>query len=251
MRPLPCRLALHAACGGGRAPGATVRADSAGVEIVVGPARDRVLTWRFERERVLGGAPDGPESFYRVRQGLVEADDDGNLCILDATNARVVSFDSTGRMRWMAGGEGGGPGEFRDAHTLSLGADGVVHVHDLIKGALVRFGPDGAVLPQVAFPFPPIPAGSADRARAGRRARRTRPGALRRLRRAAGQTAAHRRRGHGGPLYPRASALEDRTLSELRDELDAAHAVRTPGPLDAPGEPHRGRDRRRLRRGVL
>ena len=36
-----------------------------------------------------------------------------------------------------------------------------MHVHDLNKGALVRFGPDGAVLPQVAFPFPPIRVGEA------------------------------------------------------------------------------------------
>jgi len=161
MRPLLCCLVLLAACGCAGAPGATVRTDSAGVEIVVGPPRDRMLPWRIERERVLGGAPDGPESFYRVRQGLVEADDDGNLYILDGTNARVVSFDSAGRLRWMAGREGGGPGELLTANTLSLGPGGVVHVHDVRKGALVRFGPDGAVLPQVSFPFPVILMGEA------------------------------------------------------------------------------------------
>ncbi|HEY8468045.1 MAG TPA: hypothetical protein VIL18_00315 [Longimicrobiales bacterium] len=160
MRRL-CWLAVLAACGGAGAPNPTVRTDSAGVEIVVGPARDRMLPWHIERERVLGGAPDGPESFYLVRPGLVEADDDGNLYILDRTNARVVSFDSAGRLRWTAGRQGGGPGELQDANTLSLGPDGVVHVHDLTKAALVRFGPDGTVLPQVAFPFPPILVGEA------------------------------------------------------------------------------------------
>lgn len=141
----------NAACGAAGGGEPAVRTDSAGVEIVVNPGADRPLDWRFERVRALGGAEAGPESFYRVRAGLVAADGRGGLYVLDRENKRLVAFDSVGAVRWTAGREGGGPGEFLSPNTVTAGGDGVVAVHDLRKAALVRFDADGEVLPQVPF----------------------------------------------------------------------------------------------------
>lgn len=144
-------------CAGDSDASAVQRTDSAGVEIVLSGSTDRVLEWQFRRLFELGGADDGPESFYRVAPLLVGADSAGNLYVLDSPNARVVVFDAEGRFLRSMGSRGGGPGEFRSPATISVSSDGEVAVFDYGKADLVRFGADGTVRdekPLHLFPTP-------------------------------------------------------------------------------------------------
>jgi hypothetical protein len=135
------------------------RTDSAGVEIVLSSGPDRALAWEFDRLFALGGSEEGPESFFRVGAGLVDADGSGNLFILDPQNARVVVFDTAGRFVRSMGAGGGGPGEFRTPASLSVSPDGAVAVFDYGKGGLVRFDATGAVDDEQPFALFPTPDG--------------------------------------------------------------------------------------------
>jgi hypothetical protein len=156
-------LVTLAGCTGGEPASValTERTDSAGISVVVSGDADRVLSWRAERERVIGGDAQGPFAFYRLRGALVETDGEGRIVVLDPTAHRVVAFDAEGTLLWEAGREGGGPGELLAPNSLTI-ADGVVAVHDPRKGALVRFDiADGRLLEQQPFRHPLIRAWAA------------------------------------------------------------------------------------------
>lgn len=127
--------------------------DSAGVRLVrrFGPVTP--LPWRLDTVRVLGGAPEGPEGFFRVWPSLVDVDAQGRMYVLDESQYHVVVFDSTGAVLTVLGNEGDGPGELRFPVSLSASDQGVVSVFDGAKQALVRFVPDGSVLEQTKFPY--------------------------------------------------------------------------------------------------
>jgi len=133
------------------------RTDSAGVEIVLSSGQDRMLAWQFDRLFELGGAEEGPESFFRVGPSLVEADRSGDLFILDPQNARIVVFDANGQFVRSMGSSGGGPGEFRAPGSLSVAPDGAAAVFDYGKGSLVRFDAFGTVMDEQPFALFPTP----------------------------------------------------------------------------------------------
>lgn len=149
---LPALLAT--ACGGsaGGASDAVLREDSAGVEIVLSPASDRVLDWRLEEVLRLGGASDGPESFTRVAAHGLGTDAQGNLYVLDSDASGVMVFGPQGEHLRSMGSQGEGPGELQFPIGLSVTRTGVAAVFDIGKGALVRFGLDGSALEQIPFP---------------------------------------------------------------------------------------------------
>ncbi|HEX7050163.1 MAG TPA: hypothetical protein VF188_08190 [Longimicrobiales bacterium] len=147
-------LAL-AACGADAPRPLTVeRADSAGIELVTTRGPDVPLAWRFTPLLTLGGAAEGPESFYSLAPTYVDADSAGNLYVLDRDNHRVVVFDSAGGVVRLLGREGGGPGEVEWPFNLSVAPDGTVSVWDMGKHGLVRWAPDGSVLETRALPIP-------------------------------------------------------------------------------------------------
>ena len=120
--------------------------DSAGVAVASNLGPDIPLDWRFERVLTLGGRDAGPEAFYDVGRGKVDADSSGNLYVLDTGAKRVVVFDSEGRHLRTIGREGEGPGEIAVPLGFSVLPDGTVFVDDLGKGRLVGFAPDGSAL---------------------------------------------------------------------------------------------------------
>ena len=122
------------------------RTDSAGVEIVRNSGSDRLLDWTFRPVLVLGGEEEGPESFYRVGASQVDVDDAGNLYVFDRDNHRLVSFDSSGAVRWMTGQRGGGPGEFNFVLGISVRPDGVIEVRDMGNSRLGRYDTAGDYL---------------------------------------------------------------------------------------------------------
>jgi len=147
-------LSALAACGTSDADHGTQRADSAGVEIITYSGPDRMLDWRFEPTFTLGGEDTDEESFYELSAAYVGTDADGNLYILDTSAKRVVVFDAEGNYLRTMGGEGGGPGEMRFPFALGVSPTGVASAFDISKRALVRFGPDGAVLDEIRVTFP-------------------------------------------------------------------------------------------------
>lgn len=136
---------------------AVIRADSAGVEIVTSGEADRELSWLIEPVFSLGGAEEGPESFYMVGINNVGADDAGRIYVLDGPARRVAVFSREGQFLRTVGRGGEGPGEITGSGTLAVGPDGSVHVFDYGKGALVRFGPAGEVEPEQSFRVYPWP----------------------------------------------------------------------------------------------
>jgi hypothetical protein len=127
------------------------RTDSAGVAVVVSGGPDRVLEWAFEERLRLGGAEDGPASFYSLSRGSIATDTAGRIYVLDGSAHRVVVFDAGGRHLRTLGREGGGPGELEMPSGLDV-HDGVVGVWDYGKMGIVRFGPDGQPLPTFVSP---------------------------------------------------------------------------------------------------
>lgn len=136
---------LLAACGGDGHR--VVRQDSAGVKIVRNPGTDRPLDWSFARTAVLGGEPEGPESFTSVSPAAVDVDASGRLYVLDRDAFRVVVYDSALSVLRTLGGQGEGPGELAGPLGLSVDREGRATVFDYRKGGLVRWAANGDPLP--------------------------------------------------------------------------------------------------------
>ena len=136
-----------------------VRRDSAGIEVVVSPAEDRLLGWRFTLRFTLGGAEEGPEQFYNVSTGIVDADAAGNMYILDGSS-HVVVFDSTGRHMRTVGGPGRGPWRVEPVrHTRACScarAESCRCVRGLSSAQLRSWArAAGSTSVQACVPFPP------------------------------------------------------------------------------------------------
>jgi hypothetical protein len=141
-------LALLAACAGGSGGGGVARVtDSAGVTLVESPGADIPLPWTLSEVRRIGGADTGAAAFTRAGPWNVAADPArGRIYVLDGQAKQVAVFDTAGTLLRVMGREGGGPGELRFPQLIWVLADGTVEVLDIIKGGLVRFGPEGDIL---------------------------------------------------------------------------------------------------------
>lgn len=145
---------IPAACGdASSAAGEGITTDSAGVTIVTHGATDMPAGLAFHEEFRLGGSDTRPEeSFYRVNARSIGIDEAGRLHVLDRDAREVIVFDDEGRHLQTLGGAGGGPGELglpAAVAALPGGGSGVV---DMSRDAIVRFGPDGEVLPSSPIP---------------------------------------------------------------------------------------------------
>ena len=141
-------LALLAACARpDNRPPLADRADSAGIEVVTNRGPDQPLALTFTPRLTLGGKDEGPESFFRVVHGSVAIDGSGTIHVLDFEAKTIAVFDSSGKFIRILGGPGDGPGELGFPNTVRTTDDGVVSVFDFSKGAVVRWGPKGSVLP--------------------------------------------------------------------------------------------------------
>jgi len=128
----------------------SVTSDSAGVQIVRGPATDSALPWRLVELRRFGGADSGALTFTRVSRYSVATDGRAAIAVLDHDNDnRIHVFDTTGAVLRSMGRTGGGPGETQFPNGMRMDATGAVSVFDESKSALVRWGPDGSPLPEL------------------------------------------------------------------------------------------------------
>ena len=86
----------------------------------------------------IGGA--GSE-LYRVRMARFQSD--GGVVIANKGSHELLLFDHQGQLRSRTGGEGGGPGEFRDLTFLSVGPDDSLFAYDARERRLSVFDPNG------------------------------------------------------------------------------------------------------------
>ncbi len=164
IRPILLCITLVVLVGCGGEPSARLaatRTDSSGVEIVMNRGPDAPLAWQFTERFRLGGAAEGPESFYQVNRALVGTDDHGNVYVLNRPASRIDVFDSGGRHLRGMGSSGGGPGEFQRPGRLAVDPAGNVGVWDFAKRGFVRFASDGSVQDQGRWAAPGSPMGFA------------------------------------------------------------------------------------------
>jgi hypothetical protein len=109
----------------------------------------------------LGGADSGPESFFQLDRTTVAVDHDARITVVDRANYRVVQFDDAGRFRWMAGRQGGGPGEFEFAGDVVISPGGKIAVYDYQKRALLWFDSAGTSAGQTSLQHLGMPVGLA------------------------------------------------------------------------------------------
>jgi len=106
----------------------------------------------FEYEPVLTlkGNPDDEESLL-FRAGTFTVDQDGYFHILDNGDHRIAVFNQEGSYVRSYGGEGDGPGEFRNMRLQYL-HEGVIHIYDSRRRRTSRFTIDGEFLDVVSTP---------------------------------------------------------------------------------------------------
>jgi len=118
-------------------------------QVVRMTAADQPLRREARTLFTVGVADGGPQAFGYVAD--VGFDGAENLYVLDRLNARVVVFDSTGRLIRTMGRQGGGPGEFSAPQQMAVTPAGEVIVSDVGRRALAIFNRDGSFARSVPY----------------------------------------------------------------------------------------------------
>lgn len=147
-------LAASGCAGGGSQAPTVTRSDSAGVEIVSVAGDLPALDRSYEERFTLGGAPDGPESFYQLSGALVDVGPNGVIHVLDPLNHRIVRFSPDGAVVGTVGRSGGGPAEFGQPFAMAVTASGVLVVADRTRPHLLRLSAEGEPLPSLEIRAP-------------------------------------------------------------------------------------------------
>lgn len=130
------------------------RRDSAGVTIVRSEGPDRPLEWELTEVVSLGGADEGPNSFFRVPEHSIELARNGDILILDSGNGRVLRFDSTGVPLGPVATAGDGPEELRRPQSLALDPSDRILVLDMPRLGVVMFTLEGELVDEVPLEIP-------------------------------------------------------------------------------------------------
>jgi hypothetical protein len=108
-------------------------------------------TVKLDAAWTIGGDTDDEDEFFGVIN-QIQADDDGNIYLLDIQLSTVKVFSPDGEYIREFGSEGEGPGEFRFASDMFLTPQGNVGILQTAPGRIVQFGPDGSALSDHAIP---------------------------------------------------------------------------------------------------
>lgn len=138
---------------GGESPGFVTR-DSAGVVIAESttPAWEAGAEWSVSGEPTVRiGMLDGPVEYQlsRVRGALLTPQ--GHVVVGNGGTGEIRWYDSAGTHLRTVGGEGDGPGEFRDLDAIGYG-DGLIHAWDVRAKRISRFDENGTFLESVGVP---------------------------------------------------------------------------------------------------
>ena len=146
MVGLVAGVAVSAACNATGAPPASVVRDSAGVRILenVAPQWTPETAWRLSQEPItsIGGMEGDPsQELYRVRSATRLTN--GNIVIANAGTNELRFFRPDGSYLRSAGGEGGGPGEFRSVSLVSRLAGDSLVAFDGLQDRISYFDKNG------------------------------------------------------------------------------------------------------------
>lgn len=115
-------------------------------ERLASPPRRTILAENWDTLWIVGGG----EADTLLLDPLRVVAGRGRVYVLDQSGPRVISFAAAdGTLLWMAGTQGGGPGEFLAPRAMALLPDGRVVVSDIANARLTILGGDGASLGSV------------------------------------------------------------------------------------------------------
>ena len=139
-RHLPCVLTTTVILATGAVP-VDARAQVV-VENTLESAWTTTPEWTLEEDLRIWGPPDG---FLSLVGGLA-ADSRDNIYVLDYVTQEIYVFDSEGDFVRTLGGQGDGPGEFRNALGPAIGPGDTLWVADQRAPRYSLFAPDGTFL---------------------------------------------------------------------------------------------------------
>jgi hypothetical protein len=127
---------------GATAEWAAVQSAEEGIPVLTNPAtpRDGAATesatelWRW-------GADEDDPLIARIADAIV--DEDGNTYVLDANMSQIHVLDPTGQLLRTMGGEGNGPGEFRNAMQFAFMPQGDIGIAEMMPGRIVVMDREG------------------------------------------------------------------------------------------------------------
>ena len=112
------------------------------VENTLASAWTTTAEWTLEEDLRIWGPPDG----YLGDVIAVVADSRDNMYILDGTTQEIQVFDAEGGFLRTLGGQGQGPGEFREALGPAIAPGDTLWVADQGAPRYSIFGPDGTLI---------------------------------------------------------------------------------------------------------
>jgi hypothetical protein len=118
----------------------------------VGPETDRQIAVTLSPLFTIGGADAERVELTTIYPRDVAGTADGRVTFLDRTDSRVVTVGKTGRVEWVAGRKGQGPGELRVPGFVISDPDGFVSVWDNGRGTLLNFDQAGKLHSEVRMP---------------------------------------------------------------------------------------------------
>ena len=146
-----------AACsdGGGEEWGGTMT-DSAGIVVVhnTGDEDWSLVAQPVVTEELSLGELDGAAELQFGQIAAIDVAPDGTMYVLDQQAAQVRVFDATGEFVRTVGKPGNGPGELSPGTAGLLVGDGdTLHVADMMRQRIQRYGPDGEDAGGAPVPF--------------------------------------------------------------------------------------------------
>ncbi len=104
--------------------------------------------WDAPRQLVIDleiGTLDGPEETMFGRVGALAVDGSGGVYVYDGQAPAIRYFDAQGDFVRQVGGEGEGPGEYKDAVLgMAVRSDGRLEIRDARNGRVTLYDPDGS-----------------------------------------------------------------------------------------------------------
>ncbi len=125
-----------------------VAVDASGTVYAAGPGNPLLLKFTADGVPLLPGwwLPDGS---YVTGIGV---DADGNVCLADAQQDRILKYAGSGELVTQWGSYGTGEGQFRAPWDVAVDPSGNVYVADINNRRIQKFTRDGTYLSQWAVP---------------------------------------------------------------------------------------------------
>ncbi len=107
------------------------------------------MTFNKELEITSSLGQLGNQFYY---PSVVDADSEGNIIIIEPTEARIQIFDARGLFVKSIGGKGQGPGEFETPILLSISKKREIYVGDIVRRTITIFSATGHFVKSIHIP---------------------------------------------------------------------------------------------------